>query len=380
MSSRTKCGCARRHPVAVAGDAANGFWRNRPCAITGADGFIGAHLAHRLAAKGAHVIALCHGRNNLSTLALLGTVDRISRVDNFDVSNFGEVRRFFADTRVEFVFHLAALATLQRAAKRPLAAFETSAGGAWNVLEACRHCAGIRAAVLASSAMAYGDNRPPSPHRESTSGLKAAHVYGATKACLDMIGHAYFSQYGLPVCITRCTNIYGPGDLRLSRLIPGTIMRALDGQPAVVCPGQAGVRRDYLYIEDAIDAYLALAEQTSRTYGSSPGTAEKPDRNTWGRCAYNVSGGPRNIETVRGIVKAIAGMTGGKSAVRTRPRRRLGTPAGRPDLLVDSSKITRETGWRPSMALIPDGLSRTVAWYREHLSSLLPLLRQPADS
>jgi CDP-glucose 4,6-dehydratase len=128
-------------------------------------------------------------------------------------------------------------------------------------MEAARNSELVERVVFASSDKAYGDHERL-PYSEDTP-LQGRHPYDVSKSCADLIAQSYFHTYGLPVCVARCGNLYGPGDLNFNRIIPGTIRSILLGQkPQIRSDGT--YTRDYLFVKDAAQAYMVLAENMHR--------------------------------------------------------------------------------------------------------------------
>jgi CDP-glucose 4,6-dehydratase len=199
--------------------------------------------------------------------------------------------------------------------------------------------------VVASSDKAYG-TQPALPYREDHP-LAGRHPYDVSKSCTDLIAQSYACTYDLPIVVTRCGNLYGGGDLNWSRLVPGTIRSALQGDRPVL-RSDGTLIRDYLYVEDAAEAYIGLAERAHE-----PGIAGE---------AWNYS---------NELQLTAAGMT-----------RRVLAACGRADLELDirgeavheiahqylsAAKARERLGWAPAHGL-DEGLRRTVAWYRRHLT------------
>src|SRR5262249_19013318 len=116
--------------------------------------------------------------------------------------------------------------------------------------------------VVASSDKAYGD-QPILPYTEE-SPLHGQHPYDVSKSCTDLLALTYHHTYRLPVCVTRCGNFYGGGDLNWNRIVPGTIRSVLRGQRPIIRSDGSFIR-DYFYVKDGAAAYLHLAEcMTSR--------------------------------------------------------------------------------------------------------------------
>ena len=153
------------------------------------------------------------------------------------------------------VFHLAAVTIVGVARSSPLETLEVNVRGAWNVFESCRtHDVGT--VVFASSDKAYGAS-PELPYREDFP-LRAAHPYDASKAAADIVARSYAHAHGLPIAVTRFANIYGGGDLNFSRLIPETVVAVLGERPPEI-RSDGSPERDFLYVDDAVSAYLAIA-------------------------------------------------------------------------------------------------------------------------
>ncbi len=154
--------------------------------------------------------------------------------------------------------------------------------------------------------------------------------------------------------MTRFANIYGGGDLNFSRLIPEAVSAALDGRPPVL-RSDGSPERDFLYVEDAVSAYLAIADGLSREEVRGE--------------AFNAGGGsPHPVREVVEIVARLAG-TGVEPEIQGE-----GNPAGEIDRQwVDPTKIREVLGWEPAVEL-EEGLGRTIEWYREH-----PEARAPAS-
>ena len=185
------------------------------------------------------------------------------------------------------MFHLGAQTIVGTALRDPLECFESNIRGTYNLLEAARRLAPlVKAFVVASSDKAYGDS-PVLPYTEDMP-LNGKHPYDVSKSCTDLLSTTYHHTYGLPVTIARCGNIYGGGDLNWSRIVPGTIRSLLRGERPVL-RSDGGPMRDYIYVKDVVDAYIALAEASDR-----------PD--VVGE-AFNFS--PQSRCTVREIVDAI---------------------------------------------------------------------------
>ncbi len=317
--------------------------------VTGAHGLLGAWLTAALLDAGHRVVAIRRDEPAASALELLGRAGEVDVVHG-DICDEGLVARTLGEYEVSSVFHLAAQALVPTAAEAPRSTFETNIRGTWMVLEACRaHRA--RSVVVASSVGAYG-RRPDLPYRE-TQPLTPTSPYDVSKAAADLIARSYWHTFGLPVAVTRCANLYGGGDTNRSRLVPEAVGAALAGRAPVI-RSDGSPERDFLYVEDAAAAYLAIW----RALLAGRGGGE----------AFNAGGGrPYRVADVVDLICRLGGGVGGSVIPEIRG---AGTPHGEIDRQwVDAGKLRELTGWVPAVDL-EEGLRRTIAWYREHPRAL----------
>jgi CDP-glucose 4,6-dehydratase len=312
--------------------------------VTGARGFAGAWLAKALLERGDAVASLDHSPPgpSSSTLALLGIDSELADITG-DLGDDARVRRVLREHRVEVVFHLAAETIVATVASTAARGFETNVRGTWTLLEACR-AEGVERVVVASSDKAYGAHAEL-PYREDFA-LRPTAPYEASKAAADLIARCYWPSYGLPVAVTRFANIYGGGDLNFSRLVPESVCAAIDGRRPVL-RSDGSPERDLLYVTDAADAYLAIADRL--------------DRDDVRGEAFNAGGGrPHRVGDVVALILELAGSKLEPDIQGT------GNPSGEIDRQwVDPSKLAERCGWRPRVEL-EEGLRRTIEWYREH--------------
>lgn len=320
---------------------------SRRSLVTGGDGFIGSHLARALLERGDTVTVVdLPGRDPArSGLELQGIAGEVERVE-LDLAVPGAAAEFFVGRAAfDSVFHLAAQTLVGPAWHDPPATFAANVAGTWHLLEACRGNRPERI-VVASSDKAYGPSREL-PYRE-TMPLVPAAPYEASKAAAEMVVRAYASSFGLPLAVTRFANVYGGGDLNFSRLVPELMLALATGRPAEI-RSDGSPERDYLYIDDAVAAYLAVESLTAPVSGET----EFP--------AYNAgSGGPLSV---RALIERLEAVLGRAIEVRYAGQ---GTPEGEIDRQwVDRAKLERAAGWRPLVSL-EEGLRRTADWYRAY--------------
>jgi CDP-glucose 4,6-dehydratase len=316
--------------------------------VTGAYGLLGGWLVHSLLAAGAAVTVIRRDEADRSGLVMTGLESRTSVVHG-DITTEGVVARAIAEYEIDTVFHLAAQTLVQAANRSPLSTFETNIRGTWLILEACRLNDSVQRVLVASSDKAYGPHAQL-PYTE-THALNARFPYDVSKAAADVISRSYWDTWRLPVAVTRFANLYGGGDFNPSRLVPESVFAVLAGR-APVLRSDGSPERDFLYVEDAVAAYLSIAAGLGSRDAPGPAAGE----------AFNAGGGRphRVLEVVRLICQL--GGEGVEPEVQG-----SGTPVGEIDRQwVDYSKLSALTGWQPRMAL-EEGLARTLAWYREHL-------------
>ncbi|NLM74054.1 MAG: NAD-dependent epimerase/dehydratase family protein [Clostridiaceae bacterium] len=233
------------------------FWNDKNVFITGCTGFLGSYLAKELVNSGANVTGLVRDRIPRSNLYDGEEYKKINFVYGV-LEDEALLERAFGEYEIDTVFHVGAQAIVGVANRNPLATFETNVRGTWNVLEAARRSPLIKRVIVASSDKAYGDQEVLPYHEDMP--LKGRHPYDVSKSCADLISQAYHKTYGLPVCITRCGNLFGGGDLNFNRIIPQTIRSVLKNEPPVIRSDGTFIR-DYFYVEDAVKAYMLLAEK-----------------------------------------------------------------------------------------------------------------------
>ena len=312
--------------------------------VTGGRGFVGAWLCRALLERGAEVHSFDRRGPHVrpSSLAMLGIDGDVGELEG-DLLDGELLRRTIAESRADAVFHLAAETIVGTMRADPVAGFETNVRGTWTVLEACR-AEGVERVVVASSDKAYGAH-DELPYREDFA-LRPAAPYEAAKAAADLIARSYWPAYGLPVAVTRVANVYGGGDLNVSRLVPEAVCAAIAGRSPVLRSDGSPVR-DLLHVEDAAAAYLAIADAL--------------DRDEVRGEAFNAGG--ERPHSVLEIVSEVARIAGGGIEPEIRG---TGNPAGEIDRqFVDASKIRDRCGWRPRIALA-EGLASTIDWYRQH--------------
>lgn len=320
------------------------FWSARSVFVTGASGLLGGHLVSRLVSLGASVVCLVRDWVPNCQLVRTGLIDKVAVVRG-DVRGQAVLERALGEFEVETVFHLAAQTIVGIAGRNPVSTFQTNIGGVWSLLEAARRSPKLGQVVIASSDKAYGDQERL-PYGEDTP-LQGRWPYDVSKSCADLIARSYAMTYRLPVAITRCGNLYGPGDLNWNRIIPGTIRSCARGERPVIRSDGKFVR-DYIYIEDAVEGYLLLAQRL----------AEKAEL---AGEAFNFSAEqPVSVLALVEVLLKLMGCSGLRPQVLGEASREIRAQ------YLSAAKAREQLGWRARCSL-EEGLRRTVAWYREFL-------------
>lgn len=235
------------------------FWKNKKVLITGIDGFVGSNLAKRLVTEGANVHGIVQKKNKRSLLYFEG-INKNCKLYRGDLINQKFVQSIIKKN-FEVVFHLAAQVEVGVANLNPFNTWESNIKGTYTILNGLLNNKKIKSIIIASSDKSYG-TYPKSllPYKENYSS-RAVYPYDVSKACVDMICKSYSSNlYKLPIITTRFSNIYGPGQLHFSALIPD-VVRSIILKKDFIPRGDGNDLRDYLYISDIVDLYLLLSKR-----------------------------------------------------------------------------------------------------------------------
>ncbi len=316
------------------------FWKDRNVFVTGCTGLLGSWLTKTLVEYGANVTGLIRDLVPKSNLNWSGFNDKINIVRG-EVEDYFLLQRVINEYEIDTVFHLAAQTIVTIANRNPISTFDSNIKGTWNMLEACRGSPLVKRIIIASSDKAYGDQEKL-PYNEKTP-LEGSHPYDVSKSCADLLCRTYFETYKLPVCITRCGNFYGGGDLNFNRIVPGTIYSVLNNEAPII-RSDGSLIRDYFYIEDGVEAYLLLAQKMEKLGIQGE--------------AFNFSNEIQVtvLELVEKILKIMKSNLAPKILKET-------TNEIKHQYL--SAKKAREIlEWKPKYTL-DEGLQRTIDWYKD---------------
>ena len=318
------------------------FWKNRTAFVTGATGFVGAHVVRFLVERGARVVCLQRDAVRANSLDVFDLRRRVTVIQGA-VEDYELMARILNEYECEAVFHLAAQALVGAANRSPLSTFESNIRGTYCLLEACRVSETVARIVVASSDKAYGSHKTL-PYEEDFP-LQGRFPYDVSKTCTDLLAQSFAHSYDLPVTITRSANIYGPGDMNLSRIIPGTIMSVLQNERPIIRSDGTPLR-DFMFVDDIAEAYLLLAEKIDEAKGE----------------AFNFGSGEpvQMLDLVTQIVRLMGKENELEPIVmlKTKIEREIDAQ------YLASEKIFKKFGWKPATEL-ETGLKKTIEWYRD---------------
>lgn len=321
------------------------FWNHKHVLVTGATGFLGYWLVRALLQNGAEVVAFVRDMDPQCELIRSGLFRKIRMVQGA-LENYSAIERAINECEIDTVFHLGAQTIVGTALRSPLSTFESNIRGTYNLLEACRqHKELVKRIVVASSDKAYGSSFIL-PYTEEMP-LKGQHPYDVSKSCGDLIAHTYHHVYELPIVIARCGNLYGGGDLNWSRLIPGMIKHFHCGTlPLIRSDGT--YTRDYLYVEDAVSAYLLMAFHACKESVQGQAFNFGPNQ-------------PHSVLEITHTLQRLMNRLNLSIQILGEAREEIRNQS------LDSRKAQHILGWR-ALYTLEEGLSRTISWYENYFA------------
>ncbi len=320
------------------------FWRDKRVFITGATGFVGSNLVSALTKHCPNVVCLIRDEVGNSLFALEGLNRKVVSVRG-DLHDYFLLERILCEYEIDIVLHLGAQTIVTTAQAGPIETFKSNIEGTWNLLEACRQYHKARAIVVASTDKAYGTS-DKLPYKEDFP-LLARGIYDVSKSCADLISQAYAETYRLPVCVTRCANLFGPGDLNFSRIIPGTIKAALLKEELQI-RSDGKFLREYFYVKDAVEAYIQLAEKM----------VEEGLRGE----VFNFGADHRySVNEIISLIVKLMKAADLKKRVLNQAQTEIR------DQYLDAGKAKERLSWEPRWGM-EEALGETIGWYEEFFS------------
>ena len=331
----------------------NNFWKDKNVFLTGINGFIGGNLAKALIEAGANVFGLIRNIDQNSLLFHDGHNEHVVLIEG-ELTDSDLMNRIISEENINIIFHLAAQVEVGIAATNPFLTFETNIRGTYSLLEAVRlYPDNIEAVVVASSDKAYGSyDEDKMPYQEDYP-LIPEFPYDTSKACADMVTKSYASSlYNLPIVVTRFCNIYGPGQLNFSALIPDGIKSAL-GYSKFIPRSDGSMIRDFIFSEDVADLYLRIGEELS---ANSRLNGE----------VFNA--GTNNPISVKEVIEKIYELVGNTDELNRIHSEMNGkeAPGEIHCQYMDFRKVNKYFGWKPNHDL-EKGLIKTIDWFTTYL-------------
>jgi CDP-glucose 4,6-dehydratase len=317
-----------------------GYWKSKNVFVTGATGLLGPWLINELLEQQANVFALV--RDFIpNSLFFKQTIDKKVNVVKGDLLDFSLLQRVLNEFDIHAVFHLGAQAIVGIANRSPISTFRSNIEGTWNLLEACRLSPWVKKIVVASSDKAYGAQKNL-PYIEDAP-MQGRFPYDVSKSCADLIAQSYFHSYNLPVCVTRCGNFFGGGDLHFNRIIPGTIRSVLENERPIIRSNGLFIR-DYIYVKDVVHAYLTLAEKMDET-------------SIIGQCFNFSTDQPFSVIEVVDLILRIMGCENLQPIIQNQANNEI------PEQHLSSKKSAKILNWKIKYG-VEVGLKETIEWYR----------------
>jgi len=308
--------------------------------VTGGAGFVGSHLVEKLLGLKANVFVFDWKLDQPGYFASAGLGAKAVCIRG-DLKNFDQVLKSVNENNIEYVYHIGAQALVGEAFADPYETFGTNIMGTVHVLEAARKSPTVKGVLVASSDKAYGKDCVNVTEDQKVFG---DHPYDASKAATDMLARTYFKTYSLPVVVARFGNIFGPGDINFSRIVPGA-MEALVKNQELPIRSNGEFRRDYLYVKDVAEGYVAMAEKLEVIKGE----------------AFNFSSG-WNFSVI-GLVEKIGEVAGKKANYSILDQQQNEIPAQS----LNFEKAKKVLGWQAKQSL-ESGLKETLDWYNNYFA------------
>ena len=330
------------------------FWKNKNVLITGINGFIGSNLAKYLLKNNANVYGIVR-KIDKKTLLYSEKLNENVKLFIGDITDLNLMKRIINEENINHIFHLAAQVEVGIAMKYPFSTFESNIRGTYTVLEAARaNSLKINSIIVASSDKSYGEY-PNSklPYKENYA-LNPKFFYDTSKACADMISKSYAlnPKKPLPIITTRFANIFGPGQMNFSALIPDCIRSSLkysNFEPR----GNGKDTRDFLFVEDVAEVYEVLARELTLNKKLS---------------GHIFNAGTNEIFKIEDVIKKIYIRNKNKKDLM-KILSKLPTKKTKGEIknqLMTYDKLYKFFKWKPKTPF-DKGLEKTIKWYKKFL-------------
>lgn len=331
--------------------------------VTGAAGFIGAHVVRALLARGDEVIGIDNLNDYYEVSLKKGRLAWIQehvhaanfRFQQIDIADRSAMENLFATEQFPKVIHLAAQAGVRYSLENPHAYIESNIVGFMNVLEGCRHHH-VEHLVYASSSSVYGANESM-PFKVSDNVDHPVSLYAASKKANELMAHTYSHLYGLPTTGLRFFTVYGPWGR--PDMAPIKFTKAMLAGDTIQVYNYGNHRRDFTYIDDITAGILHTLDHTAQSNPDWSGAAPDSASSKAPWRVYNI-GAQTPVHLLHFIetLESALGVTAEKELLPIQP-------GDVPDTFADVEALVTDTGYRPSVS-VEEGIKQFVSWYRSY--------------
>ncbi len=344
------------HPNPLPKGEGNTFWRGKRVFLTGHSGFKGGWMTLWLASLGARVCGYSLVPDYAPNLyTIFDLARRVARNHEADIRDYPTLASAVKDFAPELVIHMAAQPLVRKSYREPLSTIATNVDGTANLLEACRHVESVRGILVITTDKCYKNKETGQAYTEQDE-LGGYDIYSASKACTEIITHAYRQSFfdQIPVVTARAGNVIGGGDWSEDRLLPDAARAFAKGDTLVIRAPHAV--RPWQHVSEPLTGYLSLAQ--AMLEGKTPLSP-----------AYNFGPDAALVAQVQRVVELFASCwkPAGKWRIEPPPEALHEAKL----LTLDASLAARELGWRPAMTL-ENAVSHTARWYQAYYSGEKP--------
>jgi CDP-glucose 4,6-dehydratase len=309
--------------------------------ITGGFGIVGASLSNKLYNKGYEIFIL--DRSKKKRKILKSHINPKINRQHGDFKNLNQLIKIIKKKKINTIFHLGAITQVLESYKNPYDTFKTNINGTINILESVRRVNKDINIIFSSSDKAYG--KMVNKFYKESDPLHGDYPYDVSKSAGDLISQSYSKTYGLNIGIIRSSNIYGPADFNMDRLIPGVIVKALKNEP-IKLRTSGKLRRDYLFVEDVSDAYYRLMIYMNKNKKKK-------------LFIYNL-GSKSNLNTIEVVQRVYKIMN-----INLKPIILNNSSIEIIAQKLNYNKASKELGWKPATDF-RSGILKTIKWYKDN--------------
>ncbi len=333
---------------------------NQRILVTGAAGFIGFHVAHRLASAGQDVVGLDIVNDYYDPKLKEARLRMLKEFPSFrfvrmNLADRDALLLLFSKSRFSYVIHLAAQAGVRYSLENPHAYVDANIQGFMNVLEGCRQTQ-CRHLLYASSSSVYGSNEklPFSVHDNVDHPIS---LYAASKKANELMAHAYSHLFTLPTTGLRFFTVYGPwGRPDMAMFIFAKAI--VEGRPLKLF-NQGRMSRDFTYVDDVVEAIVRLIDRPPPPGQRAPGGTPDPSCSAAPWKIYNVGNNrPEQLTDIVALLEKELGCVAEREMLPLQP-------GDVPATYADVDDLIRDVGFQPSTSA-KEGISKFVKWYREY--------------